>query len=191
MAHEGQEWFEDLIQAISEYRTKRPIPSRDDISELEERQCRIIGGSFISWLENDGPQLILERKALSKIRPWGEDPFIVFTSSVPGLAAAREILGTESETIAYLFTEEFEEWLATWPDADNQWHIHTWSYFTPVDKESDDRFLEHPVSDDESLWLHTLGTRCGELFERGCNHLWKWDGTELLLLQAKVDEWVS
>ena len=191
MQPEGTDWHEGLIRFVNQCRSSCPIADRQDLSEIEEMQCRIIGGSFITWLEHEGPQLIRERKALSKIRPWGEDPFIVFTSTVPGLVAAREIVDIDSETIAYMFPGEYGEWLGREPDQDNQWHIHTWSYFTPVDKESDDRFLEHPVSDDESLWLHTLGTRCGELFERGCNHLWKWDGTELLLLQAKVDEWVS
>ena len=191
MKDEGQEWFNELRQFIQECRAERPIAEREALSLMEEMQCRIIGGSLISWLQQYGPSMIQERAVLSKMQGWEEDPFIVFTSDQPGLVAASEILEDAEELVAFLFPDELDQWLEGHPDPDYTWHIHTWSFFAPVDEDLAEEAAEYPVSEGESLWLHKGGTYCGQLFGRGGDHLWKWDGQEFTLLHEGLRSWVS
>jgi hypothetical protein len=191
MNDQGRQWFEELQAFIDECRAERPIPEREALSSMEEMQCRIIGGCLISWLQEHGPRMIQERAVLSKTQNWEEDPFIVFTSQQPGLAAAQEILEDAGESVAFLHPEEFTQWLENHPDPDYVWHVHTWSYFAPVEEDMAEEAKEHPVAEGETLWLHKEGTYCGTLFGRGGDHLWKWDGKELTLLEEGIHTWIS
>ena len=191
MKEEGQNWFRALANFIAACRTKRPIISRDSLTAEAEWQCRIIGGSLIAWLEKHGPPLLQERAFLATLQNWEKDPFIVFTSEQPGLVAAREILEEGPATIAFLYPAEFALWLKKKPDADYQWHVHTWSYFAPLDEETRKKTEKFPLSEGESYWLHKEGTMCGQLFGRGGDHLWKWDGQEPVLLEECINQWVS
>jgi len=115
----------------------------------------------------------------------------VFTSTEPGLVAAREILEEGYDTISFLYPEEFTEWLAVNPDPDYRWHVQTWSYFTSVDAVTIEKTKKYPLGDGESYWLHREGTMCGKLFGRGGDHLWKWNGTEPVLLEECINQWIS
>ncbi len=127
---EGQEWFNKLKQHIDTCRRMDPLPNRDELTTEQEMQCRIIGGSLLAWLEHHGPRLIQERWAiLGRMTNVEKDPFIVFTSSTPGLVAAREILEEGVETVVFLRPKEFDRWLKCNPDSEYRWHVHTWSYF--------------------------------------------------------------
>lgn len=191
MNNEGQNWFDGLRQFIHECRAKRPIADRDDFSTMEEMQCRIIGGSLIAWLRQHGPRMIQERAVLAKLQQWEKDPFIVFTSEEPGLVAAGEILEEAGERIVFLYPDEFTDWLEDHPDSDYSWHIHTWSFFAPVDEETAPKAEKYPIADGESLWLHKEGTMCGQLFGRGGDHLWKWNDQEFTLLEECMNQWVT
>jgi hypothetical protein len=191
MKDEGQNWFDGLKRFVGECRTRCPVISRDKLSIMEEMQCRIIGGSLIAWLQKYGPRLIQERAMLAGLKNWEKDPFIVFTSDRPGLVAAREILDEEPAAIAFLYPNEFTEWLNNHPDPEYRWHIHTWSFFAPVDVDSTKKAKKHQISKGESLWLHKDGTMCGQLFGRGADHLWKWNGREPELLEECFNQWVS
>jgi hypothetical protein len=122
---------------------------------------------------------------------WEKEPFIVFTSEQPGLVAAREILEDESERIAFLYPTEFVEWNKSHPDENFRWHVHTWSFFAPLDSETKKKATQYPLAAGETYWLHKEGTMCGPLFGRGGDHLWKWNGNEPELLQECLNQWVS
>lgn len=197
MNDNGKNWFDGLTQFVAECRVKRPVANRDDLSSEQEVQCRIIGGSLIAWLEKYGPDLLQERVFLARspmadrFQNCQEDPFIVFTSEQPGLVAAREILEEGPATIAFLYPDEFSEWLIDHPDAEYNWHVHTWSFFTPVDADTAIKAEKYSIAPGESYWLHKEGTMCGHLFGRGGDHLWKWNGHEHVLLEECINEWVS
>lgn len=192
MTAEGLDWFDDLLLDIRDFRRDRPLASRDALSPEEEMQCRIIGGNLISWLEQHGPLLMQQRSMLAKLNDcWEEPPFVVFTSNQPGLVAATEIIRGMRHQIACLFPEEFSSWLKKHPDPDNRWHVHTWSYFTPLDKEIVKLAKAYPIAPGECYWLHKEGSQCGNLFGRGGDHLWKWDGHEAVLLEEGIRQWVS
>ncbi|NLB54396.1 MAG: hypothetical protein GX811_01270 [Lentisphaerae bacterium] len=191
MKEEGQNWFNDLREFITDCRKKKPINDWDNLSVEADSQSRIIGGCFVDWLEKHGPSLLKERAFLAKLNNWEKDPFIVFTSDEPGLVVASEILEEGSDSIACLYPDEFTFWLKKHPDPEYRWHIHTWSYFLPLDKETKKKTKTFPLAAGESYLLHREGTMCGELFGRGYDHLWKWNGEELVLLEESINQWVS
>jgi hypothetical protein len=191
MKTQGQKWFAGLKRFVGECRSNRPIVARETLPAIEEMQCRIIGGSLMTWLQDYGPRLIQERAMHAKLEGWEKDPFVVFTSEQPGLVAAREIIGEGPPIIAFLYPTEFTEWLTAHPDPEYHWHVHTWSFFATVDDESAKKTRGYPVGPGESLWLHKEGARCGQLFGRGGDHLWKWTGRSLELLEEGLNQWVS
>jgi len=191
MKAEGKKWFSDLKRFVRECREKRPIPIRNDLSNEQEIQCRIIGGSLIAWLREYGPRFIQERAVEAVLQNFAKDPYVVFTSGSPGLVAACEILSEGPANIVFLYADEFTEWLKKNPDSDYRWHIHTWSFFAPIDKKTVKKAERYPCSEGESLWLHKEGTMCGQLFGRGGDHLWKWNGQEPVLLEEGMNQWVS
>jgi len=191
MKEEGTNWFDGLKAFVAACRASRPLLNREDLSTAEEMQCRIIGGSLITWLQKHGPRLLQERAVLAGLENWEKDPFIVFTSEQPGLVAGREILDDGPSTIAFLYPDEFTEWLKYHPDPEYRWHVHTWSFFAPLDVETGRRAKKFSLAAGESYWLDKEGTMCGQLFGRGGDHLWKWDGNEPVLLQEFINQWVS
>ena len=122
-----------------------------------------------------------------------EDPYIVFTSTEPGLVAAREILeDTEPGSVLFLRPKEFEDWVKIQPDAEYRWHVHYWSYFRTEEAEADAALGEaYPLKKGERFWIHCEGTMCGELFGRGADHLWLWNGSTPVLLEEGINMWVS
>ena len=128
---------------------------------------------------------------LAEFQNCEKDPIIVFTSERPGLVAAREILRKGPANIAFLYPDEFTAWLNNHPGPDYLWHIHTWFFFAPVDVETAKKAEKYLCSEGESFWLHKEGTMCGQLFGRGGDHLWKWNGREPKLLEECVNQWVS
>jgi len=191
MKQQGEEWFDGLIRFIGECRSGKPIADRTDLNMKQEMQCRIIGGSLIAWLEEHGPHLLQERAFLANLRGWERDPFIVFTSYEAGIVAANEILEENSGRFAVLYPQEFSVWLETNPDADYLWHVHVWSLFGELDTTTLRKAAQYALSEGESYMLHKEGTRCGPLFGRGGDHLWKWTGTEAILLQECINQWIS
>ena len=191
MQQQKQDWINGLKQFVGVCREKLPIANRDDLKAEEEIQCQIIGGSLIGWLDEYGPQFLQERSFLASIKGWDKDPFIVFTSTEPGLVAAKEILEKETGNIAFLYSKEFTEWLVNNPDPDYLWHIHMWSFFAELDIHMQKKARKYPIDQSDSYWLHKEGTMCGQLFGRGGDHLWKWNGKEPVLLQECINQWVS
>jgi hypothetical protein len=152
-----------------------------------------VGGTLLTWLRELGPRLLQEREVLHTTMGVSPDPWIVFTSNLPGLVAAREILGTNSKRIVYLSEDEFRQWLAHSPDAAFRWHVHFWSLFLDDPRPG---FLaeatrRHPISPPCVYWQHAEGTMWGKLAGRGVDHLWKWDGKEPSLLEEALTQWVS
>jgi hypothetical protein len=190
----GQAWISELRSHIVGLRDCNPLPDRQLLDSAEEWQCRIIGGSLLNWLNEIGPDYLQERKVLSKLLEIEPEPLIVFTSTVPGLIAATEIITPENESVLFLADDDFAKWSRQHPDAEYCWHVHFWSYFhTSPDQE----FLaqaqeQYPLDDEaETYWQHVEGTMWGQQAGRGVDHLWKWDGKEPLLLEEAFSHWVS
>ena len=185
MDHVGEIWFERLHAYCQETVFKMPLSERESFSLVDEWRCRLIGGAFINWLENIGPQFLQERQVLFNALGVEPDSFIVFTSDVPGLVAAREIIGSGNDRLLYLSDKDYEEWIAQNPDEPFKWHIHVWSSFCdPIEK----GFLKaaqaaFPITAGNSYWQHSEGTLWAPQAGRGVDHLWSWNEKEPELLE--------
>ncbi len=110
---------------------------------------------------------------------------------MPGLVAAREILGPNRGPVVWGCPEDF----AGFPTADSElvYHVELRSMFVDVavKTESQDMVTKHPISSNERYLLHHDETIMGPLFARGARHQWKWDGERLSLLEEGWSTWVS
>jgi len=192
MNPQTEKWSQGLREFIASRRSKIPLRPRSELNDYEEWQCRIIGGSLISWLREHGPNFIRERAVLSDWEGWDKNPIVVFSSDEPGLVAANEILRGDSSAVLWLYRDELKDWYALQADDKYVHHVHTWSCFATLDEAMLSKARKkHPISNGESYWLHDEGTICGPNFGRGGSHLWKWNGEKPELLEEVIDQWVS
>ena len=121
------------------------------------------------------------------------DPVIVFTSDLPGLVAAQEILGSEHELVTCLLEEEFADAEVRAADPGYVRHVHVWSRFL-LELEPDFAAVarsRHPIRSGDRHWQHTEGTMWAPNAGRGVDHLWRWDGSEPELLAEALTHWVA
>lgn len=180
----GDEWKARLRAFFVDESGRDEIPPREELTDAQEMQCRIVGGALIAWLERHGPRMIQERSVLRAVG-FEPNPLIVFTSNVPGLVAAREILGEQPERVVYMTEARFRDFLRANPDPRYIWHVHHWSLFPP---QLEAEFLEaarsgYPIADGCQYWQHVEGTLWGPSCGLEIRHLWQWDGAEPALLE--------
>ncbi len=178
-----EEWSAAVRSFAQLQREQSSIPDRDSLSTEEEWQCRIIGGEFISWYQHRLPDILRQRAAL-RFMKFDPKPFIIFTTSMPGLVAAREIMPEAPQSLVYLLHSEFEEFERNHLAGDFTACIHHWSYFRPLDEEFLARAQQSfPGVKAEEYRIHTVGDLWGERCGGEDNHLWRWNGREMELLE--------
>ncbi len=190
---EGQKWEAALREHAAQEHETRPLPPRAQLSPLEERQCRVLGGTLISWLRQHSGPLLTEREVLKDSFKVESDPVIVVISDKPGLTAAREILEGAPFPIFYLSQAGFDAFLEKHPDETFRWHVVFTSYFhqsADADLQAKMNALAQ-LSPGEEFWLHREASTLAPLFERGCDHLWRWGGEELSLVEEAFSTWLS
>ena len=187
------EWSSQLRSHALACRASVPLPKRDELSPAEDWQRRIVGSSLVNWLRKVGPRFLQERAVLSKLLEIDREPFIVFTSDIPGLVAASEILGANHERAGFLLEDEFDSLLRQVEDPNYCWHVHVWSVFRKVIAptfEAEAR-TKYPIPDGSTYWQHSEGTMWAVNAGRGGDHLWRWDGQTPELLEEALTHWVS
>ena len=187
-----QEWQAALRAHFTQECSDHALPARATFSQKEEFQCRILGGALLGWLKEYGPRLLQEREVLRESFEVESDPVVVIISSTPGLVAAREILGLRREMIFWFTAEAFAAFLERHPDPGNRWHVVYTTYF--LDSIGEDDLLRASANDlepNEEFWMHREHSLIAPLFERGGDHLWKWDGTDTTLLEEGFNMWLS
>ncbi len=101
-------------------------------------------------------------------------------------SAASETLDPTPANIQSLSRDEFTAWLGCHPDNDYRQHM---AYTPSFEEEIPDSIIlraeQHQLGPGDSYWLHQENTEWGRRFPEGCGHLWKWNGAEPLLLEAK------
>ena len=191
--HTAAEWADELRRLAAACRAARPLPDRDALTPAQEWQCRIVGGALLAWLQEHGPRFLQERAVMATLLDVDPDPVIVFTSDLPGLVAAQEILGSEHELVTCLLEEEFADAEVRAADPGYVRHVHVWSRFLP-EPESDFVALarsRHPITAGDHYWQHVEGTMWAPNAGRGGDHLWRWDGHEAELLEEALTHWVA
>jgi hypothetical protein len=183
-----QEWIVALKSFQQTQRQLNPIPDRDSLSDEEEWHCRIIGGEFTSWFKHQLRKIVGQRTAL-RVMSFDPQPLIVFTTTIPGLVAAREIIPGPSENFFYLLHTEFQEWGKDHPVDKFTFHIHHWSYFRQIDQELLLRaHTAYPEVNAEEYRIHSSGDLWGVRCGAEGDHLWRWNGQEMELLEEAFSQ---
>lgn len=178
-----QEWTNSLKSFVEARRSHTPILSQEDLSTEEEWQYKIIGGEFISWYRNHLSNILDQRMAL-RVMDFDPEPLIVFTSTMPGVVAAKQIIGEVSDKLIYLMHEEFEEWSQDNSVDKFTFHIHHWSYFREIDQDLLEQAQEnYPEVSQDSYRIHVTGDLWGERCGTQGEHLWSWHDGEMKLLE--------
>lgn len=187
------EWATQLRQYIAVCRVAAPLPGRDTLTAAEEERCRIVGGSMVSWFRKYGPSFLQERAMMAKLLEIDREPSIVFTSDIPGLVAAQEIVGQDNEQVAFLLEEEYAAMAAPLADPTYRHHVHFWSFFPlVVEPEIEAKAkIKYPIQEGHIYWQHSEGTMWAINAGRGVDHLWQWDGQNPELLAEAISHWVS
>ena len=172
-----------LTSYIQAQREAVPIPERESLTAEEEWHCRIIGGDFLSWQQNELPHILRQRTAL-KAATFDPDPLLIFTTTMPGLVAAQEIMPSPPEQLAYLLHDEFSRWETENPAGTFTFHIHRWSYFKRPDPASlGEARAAFPTVPAAEFRVHSSGTLWAEHAGTDNAHLWRWTGSDMELLQ--------
>lgn len=176
-------WTEALEAFAREQRQEHPLPAREDLAGEEDWCYRIIGGDFISWSRQRLPDILTERLAL-RVKNFDPEPLIVFSTSTPGLVAARDIIPPEAEGVFCVPHEAFDGWDRAHPVDSFTFHVHFWSYFARPEGQRLAYAREHyPDVPADELRVHHTGELWGERCGLFGDHLWRWHDEEMELLQ--------
>ena len=188
-----QDWQSSLAVHFDLECSSNPLPEREQFSKAEGHQCRLLGGILIEWLNRHGPKLLQERDVLRHGLEVEGDPAVIIVSSVPGLVAAKEILDPRPASIFYFLPDAFTSFLSRHPDPTFQWHIvYSSSFSEHLDTETSARAVaKHKLRSTERFLLHSESTMLAQRFARGGDHLWKWNGRKMTLLEEGFNSWVS
>lgn len=186
------EWATGLQEHLSVRQKNEPILERENLTPMQEQQCRILGGHLIRWLQQWGPALIQERSFLADVKNWDKDPVILIHTDVPGLVAAREILGPPNDSLIYGKHQHVREYLTTTPDAEFTFHCELASYFEELDETRATALRERFNLDKQTLLAsHFDCSTMGPLFARGGRHLWSFQEDRPSLVEEGYESWVS
>jgi hypothetical protein len=187
MDTDGTTYEKVVRDHLARRRQAVPIVPRDALSPLAEQQNRILGLDLIEWNNNIADGLLSERTLLLRHK----DPVIFFISTMPGLLASQEIIDDEKSPFVWGLPEDFDSFEER--DEDFIFHVEYRSLFKELESDADVKELtkSHPLEPGERYLIHTVESVMGPLFARGGEHLWKWDGKKLELLEEAWRTWVS
>ena len=187
MKHDMNLWKQELKNHAANCRASRPLPGRDALSWSQILQYYIIKGSLQSWI-----------KKFSSSRSPGPDQqtgpalCMVFTSTCPGLVAAKEIMLGKNLPLVSLYPEELSNFLQSFPDTEYKYDVYLWSHFLEeLDSETQKIARCHPLNDKEIYWLHVEGIMHGPQSGRSLEHLWSWSDSQTKLLKKSFRHWTK
>ncbi|RJX17071.1 MAG: hypothetical protein C4575_14145 [Desulforudis sp.] len=156
-----QEWTTALVTFSRSQFASNPIPDLDKLTDEEKWQYRIIGGGIVGFLEHGLPHIFQERQVVL-MKNCDPDPFVVLTSTIPGLVAIEEVISDSSKSIVALLQADYEKWEQQNPVDEFNFHVHHWSYFRELDKELLARAIEaYPSTNPDHFRIHTEGYMWG------------------------------
>jgi hypothetical protein len=184
-----KEWTVALTSFVQAQRQHNPYPHRETLSDEEERHCQIIGGEFWTWKQRHLPDIIKERMALSLMTKFDPKPLIVFTTTIAGLVAAQEIIPKPPNNLVYLLHTEYQDWEKEHSVDEFTFHIHHWSTFQKIDRKLLSKAKKaYPEVNSEKFRVHTCGDLWGEQCGVEGEHLWSWNGQDMVLVEEAFSE---
>lgn len=188
------QWYQalhDFIQAQGdgELGPKARVEDGHMLTPRKGWQRRIHGGTLLDFVR------FASERAHELYPKLGQNPItervFVFITDSPGLVAAHELIDQSSRRAIALHRDLWRAWLDDpAQDHDERFALHyeCWSVFHRNVEPSWQQ--EHHVADTQ-LWVHEEGFALDDGLGRGSQHLWRWDNTQMKLIEQDLTRWVD
>ena len=166
-------WSTRVRQQAAIWRQRTPLPSREALTSRAGRAMPHRGEFAGPLAAQTAPRILRERHALAERRPLTAEPLILWTSDMPGLVAAAQILRPDQADVVPLLGAEYTTSSIAPADPELTWHIHVWSFIRPALPPDLARRARsaYPIPAGCSYWLHSEGTCWAPNTGRGAEHL--------------------
>ena len=194
MAEGFGEWASRLRRYVAACRASRPIPDRSTLTNAQEWQYHIISSSVRAGMRKYTPRYFREEAVMNR-RFGFNNPVFVFTSSVPGLIAAKDAIGTGHEQVVLLLENEYDASPCGEEGTEDDFYRHFWST-VDTEAELDPEYVaglraEHPIPDGCSYWRHCEGSYSGPMASHWVAQLWCWDGGTATMIEGAWQSIIS
>ena len=184
----SRQWRGELVGFVEQWRDSNPIDQ--PLSPLQDWQRRITGGVLIQFFE------FLEEKKAEIAYPQLEDHplperLCLLISDAAGLQAAQDLVDTTSDQVFCLLKEEWRAFLEAPDTDDDESFVHHYQFWS-VWHQNVEPSWDVPTLDPElAYWVHEEGFALADGAGRGAQHLWRWNGTDLELVEETMTSWAS
>ena len=184
----SRQWREELTRFVDHIRS--PLPSREQLTPLQDWQRRITGGvliQFFEFLEESADEDLFPKLADHPL----EERLFLFISDRAGLVAASELMDTESEQAFCLLKEEWRAFLESADTDDDDDFVHHYQFWSVWHTEVPENWEVPPLEEGFAYWIHEEGFALADGAGRGAQHLWRWDGEKMELVDEMMTSWSS
>lgn len=183
------QWADRLQTYVERLRADSDEPVFGELSDLQEEQRRVTGGSLMQFLRFLQGESAFEHFPILEEQPIDERLF-VFATDRAGAVAAHDIIDDDSTRALVVLKEEWRRWLDDpTTDADES-YTHHYQYWSAWHRNLQAGW-DVDRTDELDYWVHEEGFALGERAGRGSRHLWVWQEGSLELVEQDVDQWVS
>ena len=182
------QWYEALAAFVAQADDGVALPDGHMLTPRKDWQRRISGGSVLAFLE------FATERAHELYPKLGQNPItervFVFITDQSGAVAARELIDANSNRAICVNQHVWRKFLEE-PTLDHddhfEWHYEFWStWHRQVDASWDfDR------QGAKQLWVHEEGFALDDGLGSGSQHIWDWDGQQMVLREQSITRWVE
>lgn len=182
----ARDWLDGLQQFADEFRLQKPLAKAAVRAAEATAQRAILAVHMATWIESGAIRIPATHA-------------IAWTTSDLGIDVADELVARHESLAASIRPRlvavreiEYRMWTKDHPDAGHLLHVNHWSWIkAPVPRQRWHEFRRHPLRDGESYWLHRTGSAGPGSEESRHAHLWKWTGSQAVLLEPFITERVD
>ncbi len=184
----SRRWRHELVKFVETRRTSNP--NEQPLSPLQDWHRRVTGGVLIQFFE------FLEKKEAEKAYPQLEDHplakrLFLLISDAAGLQAAQDLVDATSDQVYCLLKEEWRAFLEDPDTDDDESFVHHYQFWSVWHQNVEPSWDIPELDPDIAYWVHEEGFALADGAGRGAQHLWRWDGTNLELVEETMTCWTS
>ena len=162
----------------------------EDLDAIQDWQRRITGGvliQFFEFLENSVDEELYPQIADHPLH----ERLFVFVSDRGGMLAAEELMDTDSEQAICLSKEAWRAFLENPSTDPDEAFVHHYEFWSVWHQKIPDGWDLEELDPGDNYWLHEEGFALADGAGRGAQHLWRWDGQKMHLVDEMMTSWSS
>ena len=185
---DAQNWRRQLVDFLDDVRT--PLPDRNQLSPLQHEHRKVTGGLLLQFMEFLETTVDDNRYPQLDDHPLPERLFVV-VSDEAGLHAADELMDTDTDQVCALRKEEWRAFLENPETDDDEAFVHHYQFWSVWHQNIPDDWESPDLESGYDYWVHEEGFALADRIGRGAQHLWRYDGDELDLIDEELNSWSS